>query len=118
MFHEIKDNYGFDCIDRSMILPSITTPSKFGSSDLSKSVNDCIEITHSFNEVENQASNLYIQALTLEPHMYTKTINGHFISSQGNGHVSKYSEPTKEINVLLNFVDISITRKKETNVMV
>ena len=71
MFDEIGENYGFVPIDRSMILPPTITPSKLRSSDSSKSVHGCAETTHFINNVEKQASNLYINTPILEPNIVT-----------------------------------------------
>ena len=59
MFDEIGENYGFDPIDCSMILPPTITPSKLRSSDSSKSVHDCAETTHFVNKMDKKASNIY-----------------------------------------------------------
>ena len=50
--------------------------------------------------MKKQVSNLYMDAPILEPHMYTNTINGHLLSSQGNKHVSKENDLTGEITML------------------
>ena len=83
-----------------MILPSTTTPSKFRLSDSSKPVHDFIETINSIKEVGKYVSTLYMDELIPEPHMYTNTINGNLLSSQGNAHVTKDNELTENISVL------------------